>query len=124
MVAGMGCCKRDQKSSSSLSGWPRLASGVCASLHSASSASVTENVAEGGLTAPDGKLAAKPDGADRGGILVARAVRRKRLISDGNEVMGLALDSATAEGIFADHSLGLESKVLQINRLIHENRHF
>lgn len=50
-----------------------------------------------------GKFGVKPDGADRGRILVARAACRKRLVRDGHEVVGgFAAESAKTKVIFAD----------------------
>ena len=72
-----------------------------------------------------GKLAAKPGGANRRRILIARAVRRKGFISDGHEVVGrFSTGSATGKDIFAHRLFALETKVLQDNRFVQKSRRF
>ena len=67
--------------------------------------SANERGGEEDVIALGGKFAAKPDGADGGRILVARAACRKRLVRDGHAVVGgLAAESAKTKGIFADCS--------------------
>ena len=72
-----------------------------------------------------GKFAVKPDGADRGRILIARAVRRKRFISDGHEVVGrFSTRPAAGKDIFAHRLFALETKVLQDDRFVQKSRRF
>src|SRR5947208_6923995 len=57
----------------------------------------------GRMTGLRAKFAAKPDGANRGRILVACAVRRKRFVGDGHEVAGrFAAVSTKTESVFAE----------------------
>lgn len=71
------------------------------------------------------KLAAEPDRADRGRILVARAVRRKRFGRDDYEIVGrLTGGSAAAEGIFARAAFGFKTNILQDDWIVQKCRPF
>ena len=72
-----------------------------------------------------GKLAAKSGGANRRRILIAGAVRRKRFISDGHEVVGrFSTRSAAGKRIFAHRLFALETKVLEDDRFVQKSRRF
>lgn len=72
-----------------------------------------------------GKLPAKPGGANGRRILIARAVRRKRFVSDGHEVVGrFATRSAPGKHIFANRAFGLKTHVLQDDGVVHDSRPF
>jgi hypothetical protein len=72
-----------------------------------------------------GKLAAKSSRADRRRILVTHAVRRKRFISDGHEVVGrFSTGSAAGKRIFADRVFALETKILKDDRFVQKSRRF
>lgn len=77
------------------------------------------------MTGLCGKFAAKLEGTDRRRILVAGAVRRKRFVRDGHEIVGrFAAKFAKTESVFAECFLDLKPEVLQDDGLIHESRHF
>lgn len=72
-----------------------------------------------------GKLAAKPGRANPWRILIARAVRHKRFISDGHEIVGrFSTGSTAAKDIFAHRLFALETEVLQDDRLVQNSRRF
>jgi hypothetical protein len=67
----------------------------------------------------------KSEGTDIRRILIADAMRRKRVVSNGHKVFGgFAVMSAQGKSVFADCTLGLKSNVLQDNRITHKSRHF